>query len=92
MNVSAGSSPEILKILKSMYTRTDAVKMPGALELIMESYNSTTKKEALQKCGLWMEQTSLINTMDFNFMDVLSHALNKDARLVCEYLINYMDE
>ena len=35
MNVSAGSSPELLKILKSMHTSTDAVRMPGALELIM---------------------------------------------------------
>lgn len=39
-----------------------------------------------------MEQTSLINTMDFNFMDVLTHALSNDARLVIEYLISYMDE
>ena len=39
-----------------------------------------------------MEQTALINTMDFNFMDVLSHALSSDARLVIEYLFGYMDE
>ena len=39
-----------------------------------------------------MNQTSLINTMDFNFMDVLSHALHQDARLVIEYLFSFMDD
>jgi hypothetical protein len=34
MNMSAGNSPELLKILKGIY-RPDAFKMPGALELIM---------------------------------------------------------
>jgi hypothetical protein len=75
MNVTAGNSPELKTFLKNIY-KINTSKMPGALELIMESYNSSTKKEALQKCGLWMDQTHLINTMDFNFMDTLSHALS----------------
>lgn len=39
-----------------------------------------------------MEQTALINTMDFNFMNVLSHALSNDARLSIEYIFVHMNE
>jgi len=39
-----------------------------------------------------MEQTALINTMDFNFMDTLSHAIYNDTRLSIEYLFDFMNE
>ena len=39
-----------------------------------------------------MDQTALINTMDFNFMNVLSHALSKDTRLAIEYIFGHMNQ
>jgi hypothetical protein len=65
--------------------------MPSALEMIMKSYKSSYKAKAYKKIDLIMRQDSLFDTMDFNFMDVLSHAIENNSRLAVEYIFGYLD-
>lgn len=66
--------------------------MPGALDAIMKTYKSKTKESAFREKNLLMDDTNLINTLDFNFQGVLAHATMNKTRLAIEYIFNHINE
>ena len=46
----------------------------------------------MEKFGFIMNKKELINTMDFNFMSVLSHTVHENLWLATELIFEYLDE
>ena len=66
--------------------------MPGALDRIMDTYKSSTKKEAFRAKGLLIDRTQLINSQDFNFRGVLTHAAINKNKLAIEYCFDLINK
>ena len=60
--------------------------MPGALDLIIQTYKSASKEQAFGEKNLLMDKSNLINSLDFNFQGVLAHATMNKTRLAIEYI------
>lgn len=85
INMATANSPELKIIMDNIYN-TDQKQMPGALDAIMKTYKSMTKETAFRKQNLLMDNSNLINTLDFNFQGVLAHATMNKTRLAIEYI------
>ena len=90
LNLSTEFSPELKHILSTLQSK-ETIYFPGALDLIMQSYKSSFKQNYFRKAGLLMDKELLINSMDFNFMSILSHALWNGTRLSAELVLAYVD-
>lgn len=56
INISTKNTAELRKLLKYLQEK-DHPHIPGALELIMDTYNSTMKITAFRKQGLLMDKS-----------------------------------
>lgn len=91
LNMTAKNNTEFKIILKDINIKKDDCQ-PTGLELIMATYKSTFKQRKFKEKGFIMDKSQLFFTMDFNFMNVLSHALENKSILSTEMIFDHMDE
>ena len=84
MNVICINPSEFKKIL-NLVENSNAVESfaRSNLELIVRSQNSieSKRKSHLKKHNILLDSKMLISTMDLNFMSVLAHSLNENAKM-----------
>lgn len=71
--------------------KEDKPHIPGALELIMDTYNSTMKINNFREKGLLMDKNILVNTMDFNMNSVIDHSIQSEVALATEMIFGFLD-
>lgn len=91
LNLSNKNTAELKNHLAYLRGK-DQLHIPGALELIMDTYNSSMKITAFRKHGLLMDKSLLVNTMDFNMMSAIDHSIQSNIKLATEMLFAYLDE
>lgn len=57
----------------------------------MATYNSTLKFKMFERAGYIMDKKQLYFSMDFNFMNVLLHALENESSLSLQYIFDHID-
>jgi DNA gyrase/topoisomerase IV subunit B len=91
INLSNKNTSELKKLLKYISGK-DQPHMPSALELILDTYNSTMKITAFRNHGLLMDKSLLNNTMDFNMMSIIDHSIQSEVKLSLEMIFAYLDD
>lgn len=88
MNLSVNNSAELNLIFENINKKK--LTQPSGLELIMSSYKSTRRSKIFKERGFILDETQLRSTFDFNFDNVLSHAIDNGIKLSIEFIINHI--
>lgn len=88
MNLCTKNSAELNLIFSNIEKKKKA--QPSGLELIMSTYKSTRRGKIFKERGLILDQNQLYSTFDFNFDNVLSHAIDNGIKLSIEFIMNHI--